>query len=208
MFTSNIRNLERDACSVFAEHGYSEHTIKPMLFIMRAITRLHIERGEEHFNAEIADNYIKKHEERYQNGEIAKYAFYFYRNTVERLSQIYETGTITIKRYTPRPELPECLGHLLADMFADEKWVSELGKVKYRHIRTFLDWLYSHGHNDLCGVDGKVVGEYLADCSARMVGSSLYGLRKSLKDFLLFVITDSTVSALSTPLQPKTTSQP
>jgi len=34
MVTNNIRNLESNACSVFAEHGYSEHTIKPVLFIM------------------------------------------------------------------------------------------------------------------------------------------------------------------------------
>jgi site-specific recombinase XerD len=191
--TDNIRNLEGNARSVFAEHGFSEHTIVPMLFIIRAITRLHIEQGEERFNVDIADNYLKQHEKRYQNGKITRYGFHFYRNTIERLAQICDSGTIIIKRHTIRPELPEHFEHLLSRMFADEKWASKLGKHQYRHVRAFLQWLYSRGHTDLGGVDEKVVGEYLADCSIRMVGVSLYGTRAALKDLLLFVSEDGII---------------
>lgn len=194
MIKKSIHELETDFRTVLSEHGYSKHTIKPMLFIVRAITRLHIEQNEERFNVGIADNYLKQQEERYQSGEINKYPFYFYRKTVERIAQICDSGTIIKKRYTDTPKMSEHFEHLLSSMFSDEKWASELGKVKYRHIRSFLHWLYSRGHIDLSGVDEKVVGEFIADCSTRMVGSSLYGMRKSLKDFLLFVSEDGVLS--------------
>lgn len=190
MIAKSIYELETDARAVFLENGYSKHTIKPMLFIIRALTRLHIEQGKERFDISIADDYIKSQEFRYKGQEISREVFQFYRNTTERLAQISDTGKIIHKRHTPKPELPEYFEHLLSSMFANEKWVSKLGRSEYRNVRVFLQWLSSHGHSDLSSVDENVVAEYLTDCSTRMGGGSLFNARQAVKELFLFLSED------------------
>lgn len=194
MITANIRELEANACTAFLEYGYSERTIKPKLFIIRALTHLHIEQGREQFDVGIAEDYIRHHETRYKNQEICRDVFLFYKKTTECLVQICDGGTIIKKRNTPTPVLPECFEYILSSMFATKKWAPRFGKSKYRLIRGFFQWLSSRGHIDFSRVNGRVVSEYLTECSKRMVGSSLYNERQTVKDVLMFISEDGTLS--------------
>jgi len=105
MVTENICDLEINARTAFVDYGYSKGTIRSMIFIAKALMRLHIEQGEERFNTNIANNYVKRQENRYQNEEISRRTFLLYQSTTDCLMQICNGEAINKKRRGAKPIL-------------------------------------------------------------------------------------------------------
>ena len=194
MIKESIRNLESRVFTAFTEQRYSESSIRKILVTTRTLMRRHISLGEEYFKADIADNYVKLQEKRYQNKEIGKGVFNAYKNTIGYLKQINETGTIIRKQNERIPSLPSYFEHMLSSLLANDEWSPKNRKHICNHSQTFFLWLFSWGHNDLSRVDEQVVRDYLADCSTRMVGYSLDNTRRALKKLFLFLSENGVLS--------------
>jgi site-specific recombinase XerD len=194
MSTENIRNLEAKTLAVFTELRFSEHSIRHMLVMARTLIRLHLEQGEEFFNRDIAEKYVKHQENRHRNREISKNTLSMYRSEVAHLIQIGATGTIAHKQGRQLLDLPDYFCQVLSDILANEEWSPKHRKHQYGHAQTFFRWLHLHGYDDLSCVDTQIVREYLIDCSARMVGYSLDNSRRALKKLFLFLSKDGDLS--------------
>ena len=194
MIKENIRNLETRVFIVFTEHRYSENSIKRILVITRALIRRHLSHGEEYFKTDIADNYVKLQEKRYQNQAIGKGAFNAYKNIIGYLKQINETGTINKKKIEQVSNLSNYFERILSNLLTNEEWSPKNRKHNRNHAHTFFLWLFSRGHNDLSRVDEQVVRDYLTDCSTRMVGYSLDNTRRALKNLFLFLSENGVLS--------------
>ncbi len=190
----NINALENQAHTVFVEYGYSTKTIYPFLCVAKTLIRLHNEQGEEQLSKAIVDNYVRNEEVRFKNGEYCKSSLQRNKNAAEYLTQIYNTGKFTPKRHNPLPPLPDSFAGLISDILANESWGVKFREHQRRLSSTFFRWLCSRGYNDINCVDERVAREYLVDCSSRMTESSLYNVRKALKDLLLFTSENGTLS--------------
>lgn len=194
MIKDNIRNLESKTLTVFTELGYSEFSIRKTLIIARTLTRLHIKQDEKYFRRDIAASYAKHQESRYKNNEIGKGTFIMYRNAVDYLTQISETGTFTPKQNEQKLYLPDAFEAVLSNLLSNKEWSPKHRKHQRNHAQTFFKWLHSCGHKDLSRVDEQVVREYLIDCSAKMVGYSLDNTRRALKKLFIFLSEDGVLS--------------
>ena len=159
-----------------------------------ARTRLHIKQGVEYYCNDITDSYVKRQENRYKSEEISKGTFNMYKNTVEVLTQISNTGMIVKEKGNKPSHLPDCYERVLSDLLANEEWSPKHRKHQRNHAQTFFILLHTRGHNDLSRIDENAVREYLIDCSTRMVGYSLDNSRRALKKLMLFISKDGVLS--------------
>jgi len=187
MITKNIFELEAKAHEVFAELGYSERTIREKLFIVKKLIRLHKEHGKEQLDKNIIDNYVLQKEICYRNGEIVRGTLNYCKALTDQLIQIYDTGTVVYKSRRYSPKLNESFEGILSDILANEVKSYKTRQKLCSNTRVFFRWLSNCGHIDMSSVDEQTVREYLADCSARMVGSSLDKVRRAIKELFIFV---------------------
>lgn len=195
METKNISDIESKVQAVFTEQGYSHANVKSKLTTTRTIIRIHKEKGEEYLRSDIVEDYINHQKTRYQSGEISRNLFLKRKKTAEYLVEIHNTGTINHTPCIQLPDLPDYFVSILSNILANDEWNQKYRKKQYTHAKLFLEWLYTHGHNDLSCTDECVVREYLTECSARMIGVSLKRIRDALKVFFLFLSEDGILSA-------------
>ena len=191
MIIGNIRDLESKVRIVHKELGYSSESTKSLLIVARKLIGLHVEQGMEQLDNGIVADSVAQKELYYKNGEITRKTFITFRTSMEYLVQIYNTGTLV--KQPKRIVLSDFFDSILSDILSNENWNQKFRKHQYDLSILFLRWLYIHGHTDLHSVDEHVVREYLTDCSARMMGSSLAETRRVLKVLFEFLPPNGTL---------------
>ncbi|MDR2569876.1 MAG: tyrosine-type recombinase/integrase [Oscillospiraceae bacterium] len=189
----NICKIEPKAQAFLKKMGYSKYWAGLIHGIEKKLIRLHVKQGEEKLNDKIVADFIRQQEGRFNTGEIKRATYLSYKKMSEYIMQIYGSGTIINEQYSALPSLPEYFERVLSDILANEEWGVKIRKLLHSRISTFFRWLYGCGYTDLSSVDEHIVHEYLADCSARMVCSSLNEVRKSLKKFFVFLSEDDSL---------------
>jgi site-specific recombinase XerD len=190
MITGNISELESKARSAFTQYGYSTSTIKRRLVIVRAIIRFLEQQGKSQFDDNVADDYIRLQESRYQNCEISRRKFLMLRKEIVHLRQINDNGAIVFERINRFPALPNCFEGILLKINTSDELNIKSKKYLHKNASRFFRWLHMCEILDLSDINEFAVQKYLIQCSENMTGNSLNIFRRDLKKILTFVFDD------------------
>lgn len=161
--------------------GYQEKTIQMYRTPLDQIALLHRDARCPSYSQEIVDSFVARQQKRYQDGEIRKGTFSYYRLPAMRLENYRRTGNTEMHKPARTPPHTPYFESILDSIRSGGLFSGGEHNHFVSLANRYFTWLEQNGIRDLHEIVFDTVRDYISFNSERVCGNTLAGLKRRLR---------------------------